>query len=205
VANALAVGGEGGLIVISPPWRAAPGVFDDLTSFGPVRALIASNAFHHLGLAQWQARFPGATMFAPAQSVARVSRLSKLEGIRPLAAAQTLAGPRVELVDMPHYRTGELLVRIKTGRGLAWYVTDVITNMSALPGSPLFKFLFWMSGSAPGLRFNNVAPLFMMRDKTALRRWMREEFRKNPPQWLIPTHGDIVDFAQSPEKRTLFD
>jgi hypothetical protein len=205
VANALAVGGEGGLLVISPPWRAAPGVFDDLAAFGAVRALIASNAFHHLGLREWKARFPQAAIFAPAQSIARIAKLSKLEGIRPLAEAQPLAGPRVELVDMPHYRTGELLVRIRTDRGLAWYLTDVITNMSELPGSLLFKFLFWLSGSAPGLRFNNVAPLFMVRDKAALRRWLREEFDKNPPQWLIPTHGDIVDFAQSPEQRTLFD
>ena len=43
VANALAVGGRTGLVVVSPPWRAATGVFDDLARFGPARALVASN------------------------------------------------------------------------------------------------------------------------------------------------------------------
>lgn len=32
-----------------------------------------------------------------------------------------------------------------------------------------------VSGSAPGLRFNNIAPLFMVRDRRALRRWLAAE------------------------------
>ena len=39
------------------------------------------------------------------------------------------------------------------------------------------------------------ASLFMVKDKKALRRWFADEFRKAPPRWLIPAHGDIVDFA----------
>lgn len=195
IANALAVGGAGGLIVVSPPCGAAPGVFDDLARFGDVRALVASNAFHHLGVPEWKARFPQAGLFAPAQSVARVARRSKLEGIRPIAEAASIAGPDVELIDMPHYKTGEVLVRIRTARGLVWYVTDVIMNLPSLPSNPIVKLMFALSRSGPGLRFNNVAPLFMVRDKAALRAWLVQEFAKEPPAWLIATHGDIVDFG----------
>src|SRR6185295_9515323 len=99
-------------VIVSPPCRAAAGVFDDLSPYGPVRALVASNAFHYLGLPEWKARFPEAGVFAPAQSIARVERQSKLSGIRPLADAAAIAGSRLELVDMPHYKTGEVLVRI---------------------------------------------------------------------------------------------
>ena len=47
--NALAVGGRSGLIVLSPPYRVQQRVFDELASYGPVRALVASNAFHNMG------------------------------------------------------------------------------------------------------------------------------------------------------------
>jgi hypothetical protein len=204
-ANALAVGGSGGLIVVSPPCRVAAGVKDDLAAYGAVRALVASNAFHHMGLPEWKARFPDAALFAPAQSIARVVKQSKLEGVRPLAEAAPIAGPSVELIDMPHYKTGEVLVRIATERGLVWYVTDVIMNMPVLPKNPIVKAMFGLSRSAPGLRFNNIAPLFMVADKAALRRWIAAEFRKAPPAWLIPAHGDVVEFATTPEaKRSLF-
>ena len=203
-ANALAVGGEGGLVVVSPPRRAAAGVFDDLARFGPVRALVAPNAFHYMGVPEWKARFPEAALFAPAQSVARVGKHTGLEGIRSLADAAAIAGSRLELVDMPHYRTGEALVRIRTGRGLVWYVTDVVLNMRVLPGHPVARFVFRVTGSAPGLRFNNVAPLIMVRDKTALRRWLGAEAAKEPPGWLIPAHGDIVDWSGDPDAARRF-
>jgi hypothetical protein len=204
-ANALAVGGKDGVIVVSPPCCVAPEVCDDLAQYGRVRALVASNAFHHLGLPEWKARFPEAEIFAPAQAINRVNKQSKLSGIRPLSEAASLAGQRVELTDMPHYKTGEVLVRITTDRGLVWYVTDVIMNLPELPRQPLVRTLFRLSGSAPGLKFNNIAPLFMVRNKRALRRWIANEFRTAPPSWMIATHGDIVNFTTNPDAgRALF-
>ncbi|TMH36193.1 MAG: hypothetical protein E6H66_05775 [Betaproteobacteria bacterium] len=203
-ATALAVGGSGGLVVVSPPCRVSEAVFDDLSSHGAVRALVASNAFHYLGMANWKAHFPDAALFAPAQSIARVEKHSRLSGIRPLAEATAITCPGVDLIDMPHYKTGEALVRIRTDRGIVWYVTDVIMNLPSLPSNPIIRTMFRMSRSAPGLKFNNIAPLFMMADKTAVRRWLADEFRKAPPRWLIAAHGDIVDFSANPNAQALF-
>ena len=203
--NALAVGGKDGLILVSPPCRVGQSVFDDLARYGTVRALVASNAFHHLGLPAWKARFPNAAVFAPAQAVARVEKRTGLSGIRTLADAGSVTGPNLELVDMPHYKTGEVLVRIKTDRGDVWYVTDIIMNFPVLPKHPIAKVVFGLTGSGPGLKFNNVSPLFMVKDKQALRKWFADEFRKVPPRWLIPAHGSIVDFAaDSSAHRSLF-
>src|SRR4051794_28478527 len=83
-ATALAVGGNDGLVIVSPPCRVPAAVLEDLTQYGKVRALVASNAFHYLGLREWNARFPDAPMFAPAQSIRRVEKHSKLTSIRPL-------------------------------------------------------------------------------------------------------------------------
>ena len=204
-ANALAVGVEGGILVVSPPCRVASGVFEDLSPYGSVRALVASNAFHYLGLAEWKARFPDAALFAPAQAIARVERQSRLLGIRPLAEAASITGSRLELTDMPHYKTGEVLVRVATERGLVWYVTDIAMNLPVLPRNPVFQLLFRLSGSGPGLKLNNIAPLFMVRDKAALKRWLAAEFEKAPPSWLIPAHGDIVEcVANQDAVRKLF-
>lgn len=205
IANALAVGCKSGIMVVSPPCGVTAGVFDDLKPYAPVRALVASNAFHHMGLALWSARFRDAELFAPAQSIARVERQSALRGIQPVDNARAIAGAQLDLVDMPHYRTGEVLVRIDTARGLVWYVTDVIMNMPELPQHPLVRLMFKLSGSAPGLHYNNIAPLFMVKDKAALRRWLAAEAQVKPPHWLIPAHGDVVDFEADPEAaRRLF-
>ena len=197
-ANALAVGGADGLLVVSAPCGDDQRMYDELALYGTVRALVASNAFHHLGLPQWKRRFPDAQVFAPRQAVRRVEKRSVITGIRPLADAASIAGSRIELVDMPYYRTGEALVRVDTGRGVAWYVTDIIMNLPELPRNPFFRFMFRASGSGPGLRFNNIAPLFMVEDGKALRRWIAQEFRRTQPRWLIATHGDVVDFAANP-------
>lgn len=191
-ANALAIGGVEGLFVVSPPYRAPAGLFDDLARYGVVRALVASNAFHYLGIPEWKARFPEADIFAPAQSVGRVQRKTGLTGIKPLAQAQPLAGAGLDLIDMPHYKTGEVLVRAATGRGRMWYFTDFVFNLPALPPNLIVKALFGLSRSAPGLRVNNIAPLFMVKDKPALKRWLADEMRRDAPQWLIPAHGDIA-------------
>ena len=197
-ANALAVRGAAGMIVVSPPFQVVPEVLDDLLRVSPVRALVASNAFHYMGIPSWRARFREAALFAPLQSIARVERRTRLAGFKPLADAAALAGPRLQLIDMPHYKTGELLVKIHTAQGLVWYVTDCILNFPTVPAHPIFGFMFRVSGSAPGLKLNNLAPLFMVEDKAALKRWLATEFEKEPPRWLIPAHGDIAELGTDP-------
>ena len=204
-ASALVAGVDGGVIVVSPPCRVAASVLDAVAALGTVRALVASNAFHHLGLAAWKARFPDAQIFAPAQSIGRVAARTGLSGIRPVAEAGAICGDRVTLTDMPHYKTGEALVRVRAADGLAWYVTDVIMNLRELPAHPIARFAFRVTGSAPGLRMNRIAPLFMVKDHVALRRWLRTEADRDPPRWLIPAHGDAVDLSATPTRlRDLF-
>src|SRR5581483_1152280 len=204
-ATALAVGGAQGLFVVSPPFRAPASAFHALSAYGPVRALVASNAFHYLGVPEWKARFPKAQVFAPAQSIARVERKTGLTGIRPLADIAALAGRDLELVDMPYYKTGEVLVRASTGRGRIWYVTDIVFNLSALPPNLIVKVLFGVSRSAPGLHLNNIAPIFMVKDKRALKRWLAGEMQRDAPRWIIPAHGDIARIDSPAETaRSLF-
>jgi hypothetical protein len=205
--NSLAVGTKAGLFVMSPPYRAAQSVFDDLAKYGEVCALVATNAFHHLGIPEWKARFPDAAVFAPRQAVERVRKKTGIATVAPLPGAAALAGERLELVDMPHYRTGEVLVRFDTALGRAWYWTDIVLNIRRMPRNPIVNLLFRMTGSAPGLRWNQVAPrLIMVKDMRALKRWMREEFERATPRWLFTTHGERVDVVnERKDVRALFE
>ena len=194
-ATALAVDVGGGLLVASPPCRVGDDALAALASRAPVRALVATNAYHTLGLAPWKARFPDAAVFAPPQSLQRVTRVSGVEGIRPLGEAAALTGERVALIELPYFRTGEALIKIRAAEGLVWYVTDILLNLPQLPSHPLFAALFKLTGSAPGLRINRIAPLFMVRDRPALWQWLAAEARRDRPRWLVPAHGAPVDLA----------
>lgn len=199
-ATALAVEVGGGLLVASPPCRVADDAFGVLAARAPVQALVATNAYHTLGLAPWKARFPDAAVFAPPQSLLRVTQVSGIGGIRPLGEAAALTGERVALIELPYFRTGETLIKIRTAEGVLWYVTDIILNLSRLPSNPLFAMLFKLSDSAPGLRINRIAPLFMVRDRRALWQWLADEARRDQPRWLVPAHGDTLDLAATPTR-----
>lgn len=199
-ATALAVDMGAGLLVASPPCRVPDHAFEVLAARAPVRALLATNAYHTLGLAPWKARFPDATVFAPPQSLRRVTKVSGVGGIRPLSEAAALTGERVALIELPYFRTGEALIKIRTAEGLIWYVTDILLNLPRLPSQPLFAALFKLTDSAPGLRINRIAPLFMVRNRPALWQWLAAEARRDTPRWLVPAHGDAVDLAASPTR-----
>lgn len=191
IANALALVVDGGVIVVSPPATPTEACFVELEKHGPVRGLIAPNAFHHRGLQAWKARYPDAPIFAPAQSVARVEKQAKLSGVRPIAEAAKLVGDRVELVDMPHYKMGELLIRWRTDGGWAWYMTDVAMNITApLPG--LFGMIFRWTKSTPGFRRNAIGGTFMVKDKPALYAWIVAQAEKTPPSLVVMCHGAPV-------------
>ena len=199
-ATALAVDVGGGLLVASPPCRVADEAFETLASRAPVRALVATNAYHTLGLAAWKARFPEAAVFAPPQSLQRVTKVSGVGGIRPLSEAAALTGERVALVELPYFRTGEALVKVRAAEGLIWYVTDILLNLAQLPRNPVFAMLFKLTDSAPGLRINRIAPLLMVRNRPALWAWLAAEARRDRPRWLVPAHGDAIDLAATPTR-----
>ena len=196
-ANALALSVEGGIVVVSPPFGAEEAVYKDLEARGPIKALLAPNAMHSMGLAPWKARYPDAPIFAPVQSIPRLSKTTKLEGIRPLSEAGKLVGERVELLDMPHYKTGEALVRWKVGGSWAWYMTDVAFNMPELPKGPFGWVMKWTK-SGPGFRRNALAGFLMVKDKKALYAWIQEQAEKTPPALVLPCHGDPVKLADPP-------
>ena len=190
LANALALTVEGGgLIVLSPPCNVPDEIYTELEKRGPIRALVAPNAYHSMGLVPWRARYPDVPVFAPAQSIKRLEKTTKITGIRPAAEAAALLGDRVELIDMPHYKTGELLVRWRADDGAwVWFMTDVAFAMPTLPKG-IFGTVMKLTKSGPGFRRNAIAGFFMVKDKRALYAWISAQAAEKPPTLIVPCHG----------------
>lgn len=193
LSTALAVGVDGGTVLVSPPSNPTEEALEAIASRGKVRALIASNAYHHMGLGEWKKRFPEAQIFAPAQSVGRVSKQSQLSGIRSLAEMGPLGAERVQFIDLPHFKTGEVFVTMKTGLGETWYVTDILFNMPKLPPNPIAKALFSWTNSAPGLKYNNLASFIMVKDKKAMKSWLAKQVESAPPARVLFAHGATLE------------
>ncbi len=192
--KALAVPCAGGLAIVSPPYDAAESTYAAIEARGRVRALVAPNGLHYMGMAAWKARFPDAAIFAPADAVVRVAKKTRLSDVKPLSELGALAEPGVELIELPRVRGGETLVRVKNGAHVAWYLTHLITNMPTLPPEFPFKHLFAWTKSGPGLRPNGVFSMFLVKDKRALHGMLRAELDRLPPTIFVPCHGhDVVE------------
>lgn len=192
IANALALVTGGGVVLVSPPCNPTEETFKELEAKGPLKAFVAPNAFHHMGLPAWKKRYPDVPVFAPAQSIARIGKKSGMNGLQPLADAAKLLGDGIELVDMPHYKTGEVLVRWKIAGGWAWWMCDIAMNLQRENLKGPFGLVFRWTKSGPGFRRNAIAGAFMVKDKRSLYGWIVEQAKEKPPKSLFMCHGDHV-------------
>lgn len=188
-ATTLVFRGSGGLVVVSPGSGLAPADLDALGEFGEVRALVANNTFHHLGQVSWRARFPGAESYAAGSAAAKLAKKSSL----PYRAVAELAlPPHAHIEELPGCNNGELLVRVGTARGSVWYTGDLLTNIQRTPGPPL-RWLFTLTGSAPGFRLFRLGVWAFVRDRPALRERLLALVREDPPALIVPAHGPAYE------------
>lgn len=184
--------GNRGLIVVSPGSRMDPRALDALAEFGNVEALIANNAFHHLGHSEWRARFPEAKSYAPAAALPRLAKKASGVSFEPLSNLQL---PRsVHYQDAPGFKTGDVILSVDSAKGAVWYTSDLLTNIPSLPPWPV-RWLFTATDSAPGFRLFRLGVWLLVKDKRALRDWTLGEMDKHVPSVVIPGHGAAVDTA----------
>ncbi|MEZ4361583.1 MAG: hypothetical protein R3B48_15455 [Kofleriaceae bacterium] len=183
---------NGKLAIISPSRHTSEVAFAALAKHGDVGAIIANNGFHHLGQAEWRARFPKARCFAPSAAVARIKKKSRtpLE-FEPLAELAELTGPELGFREVPDTKCGESWFWINTGDGHAWYTSDVLVNLTTLPAFPL-RLLFTLTKSAPGYSVFNLALKFIVKDKAATLRLLMEDLEAHPVTTMVPGHGGLL-------------
>lgn len=190
-ANTLAVRlDDGTFLVVSPGARLPTSALDALAKDGEVSALVAPNAYHHLGQGAWRARFPKATSYAPDGSLSRLAKQATAVPFRPLSelTAKLPAGVRCHVPD--GMKVPDLLVSADAAGGAVWFSGDLISNTTRDDVKPLPRLLFKLLGGGEGYRFNKVPAMVYVRDRDAWRATLRGLFEKYPPATVLPAHGD---------------
>jgi hypothetical protein len=184
-ANTLAVRLEdGGWLVVSPSLCTAESAFAALEAEGPVRALLAPNAYHHRGQAEWRARFPGAISYAPDGALQRL-RWKSTVTYQPVQGLVPLLPEHLEIVLPDGQKSPDLLVRA----GSSWWLGDLFSNLAAGDQSWPLRLVSRLAGSGLGYRRNTRPGLVYVRDEAAWLRSVRQALELHPPGVAIPAHG----------------
>lgn len=67
------------------------------------------------------------------------------------------------------------------------YIDELLGNQAAPPPHPFWKFAFWVSGSAPGLRINRIFKTVLCTEPARIARTLLEALEGEPI--LVPAHG----------------
>lgn len=183
---------SGGLLIFSPLPRLTR-IADDIRALGEVKALIAPNLFHHLGLPKAVAAFPGARVFGPAalkQKRADVTYSGALEdGPDPQWSEEVeqlaLEGfKKLDEFEFYHRDSGTLILG------------DVVFNVQKTEGL-LSRFVLTLSRSRGRFGPSRILKSLVV-DRAAARR-SAERILQWAPQRVIVLHGEIVD-SDAPER-----
>lgn len=193
-ANTLAIGlPDRKLLMMSPAPNLTGAEVEAFNQLGSVTALVANNGTHHMGLAPCRAQFPGAISYATPRAAERIRKKGKDPGLLlPIDQLKPLLGDKVALIEVDGDKVGDVCVRVQTDKGTLFYSSDFIANINALPSNPLFKLMFKLTNSGPGLKVFNIFFKFFVRDAKAARACLIGELETHPPSILVPAHGDVV-------------
>lgn len=185
---------DGKLLVVSPSLRTPDAAFTELEALGEVGYVMANNGFHHLGLPEWRARYPGARFFAPALAAPRIAdKNADAPALEPLDALAPLLGDKLLVRDQEGTKCGESWVIALTDQGPIYYASDLLSNYTEVPGNFLIKTLMKLTGSAPGFRVFKLAMLAIVKDRKGVLQRLLADLKAHPPVVIVPAHGPILD------------
>jgi len=197
---------EGEYLVISAP-TVDEVAWTEFEEFGKPVGFVAPNGFHHLGLNSCRERWPEARFFAADETQARIAK--KGDGVdvpwESMGALQEILPSHVGVREAPHTKAGETWGWCKTATGNVFYGSDVVCNWQEFPGNFLLSFFWKMSGSGPGFRPFHLAQMAIAKDKKKLFGAFLDDLEENPPNVILPGHGDVLQHdGLAGEARSIF-
>ena len=153
--------------------------------------LLAPNAFHHMGQAQWRKHFPNAVSYAPEDAIPRVSKKSGID-YQPISALQPRLGPHVQVIAPHGLKSTDLLVHASTPEGAIWFGGDLISTQAPGEGGLIFRAISRLAGGGPGYRYNPLASLLYLKDKQAWKADVRARMGRERLVAVVPAHGHVA-------------
>ena len=181
------------LALISPPQGADDAFFAETDGHGTVVALVAPNSGHDLGQAAWQTRYPNATTHAPEVTAKAIAKAKPaLKPFSTMAALVARSPSNVRFLDLAGTSSGSVAVSVEGGGKRALVLDDCISNSPKLIGPPPGRFVFWMTGSGPGLAANKLWWWVFCKDKKAYATALLEEWDRAGLDIVVPLHGEDI-------------
>lgn len=203
-ANTMAVKlDDGTWLVVSPGAKLPAGALDELAKDGDVSALVANNAYHHMGQGAWRARFPKAVSYAAEGSLPRLAKQATAVPFRPLAELTKVLPSRVRCLVPDGMKVPDLMVSVDSPKGAVWFSGDLISNTVKEDVKPLPRLLFALLGGGPGYRLNKVPSMVYVKDKEAWMGSLRRLFEAQPPSVVLPAHGNPLTDDAAVKTRAL--
>ena len=175
---------EGKVVIVSPCSDPTAADFETIDKLGTVVALITPSSWHHLGQLAWQKQYPDAKTYAPEQALARLHKM-KVGTYEPISAFTS--SKHVTFHEAPGTKLGSLLVRSERGERPVVYVDELVGNQRQPAYSPIFRFLFWLTNSGPGLTLNYFYSRMFLKDRKSTAAAIRERLMGQPI--LLCAHG----------------
>lgn len=196
-AVAVALSG-GGLALYSPVKGTLAATADWLEARGGVRFVLAPNHHHYLAVPETLERFPDARFVASKVAAPRLERKLGLP-VGDLASLAEALPTAAEVLAPPGLKSGEAWLRIASGDGVAWVVSDAFFNVTrALHGG--FGLAVRLIDAGPGLRIGRTFKLLSVGDRPAYRTWLRERLAGEAVRVLVPSHGEVLEDGDLPAR-----
>ena len=179
---------DGGIVLLAPP-HLDPKTREAVSNLGPIRALVAPNSFHYLGLDPWVATFPGAEVYlAPGLD----RRRPELPPGRPLAPSPPplWAGQLDQAVFGPQRGVSEVAFLHRASRSLL--LTDLVFNIRGETDARS-RFVWRLYGSWERFGPSRSVRWVLIRGGSSQFSDFLGEIRAWDFDRIVMAHGDVVE------------
>lgn len=175
-------------IIVSPGTNFESQEVQDIIDQYPIKAIIAPNSYHNMGVKFVQNRFDVPCYAAKSG----LDRLSKFP-IKNLTNIEQLAVKRNDFsVFIPDgQKMGESWITLGEDTYRSLIVTDAFFNLKALHKNFFISIFNRLADNAPGFKVSRLFSLIAITDKTLYSKSVREYFKQNHFDEMIVAHGSI--------------
>lgn len=179
---------SGGLCLFSPVRGLGRDAVGSLRKLGDVEVLLAPNHWHNMGLREYAAAFPDASICTSPGARHRLEQETQLR-FQDLTKLQRQLPPTLRFTFPSGLKTGEIWLSIGNARDRAWLVVDAFCGPKGKKRD---------RASEPDIL--GTFPKFSLGDRTIYVEWLERQIELDKPTAIVPCHGAVIVNEQLPDK-----